>query len=180
VFQDVATGEDATALFCGTFSGRRPVLVRLHSECLTGDAFGSLRCDCGEQLQASLARLAAAGSGILIYLRQEGRGIGLADKVRAYALQDDGLDTVDANRALGLPVDGRQYSVAAAILRQLGVRRIRLLTNNPMKGRALRALGIQVVDRVPLEVTPNPLNYQYLLTKMVRMGHILSLAEPPC
>jgi 3,4-dihydroxy 2-butanone 4-phosphate synthase/GTP cyclohydrolase II len=104
----------------------------------------------------------------------------LADKVRAYALQDGGLDTVDANRALGLPVDGRQYRVAAGILRQLGVRRIRLLTNNPTKGRALRALGIQVVGRVPLEVTPNPLNYQYLLTKMVRMGHILTLAEPPC
>src|SRR5256885_408296 len=146
------------------------VLVRLHSECLTGDVLGSARCDCGIQLEASLRRLARARSGLLIYLHQEGRGIGLADKIRAYALQDRGLDTVDANTALGLPVDARDYSSAAAVLRQLGVQRVRLLTNNPAKRRALEEQGIEVAERVPLETAPTPVNLGYLRTKRDRMG----------
>jgi GTP cyclohydrolase II len=178
IYRQLETGEEATVLYCGSIEGRRPMLVRLHSECLTGDTLGSLRCDCGEQLDASLAMLAAHGRGILFYLKQEGRGIGLADKVRAYALQDEGLDTVDANRALGLPVDGRSYELAADILHHLGLNRIRLVTNNPTKRRALELLGIRVVERVPLEVKPNPVNHRYLRTKMERMGHMLNLPPP--
>jgi 3,4-dihydroxy 2-butanone 4-phosphate synthase / GTP cyclohydrolase II len=156
------------------------VLVRLHSECLTGDVLGSARCDCGIQLEASLRRLARARSGLLIYLHQEGRGIGLADKIRAYALQDRGLDTVDANTALGLPVDARDYSSAAAVLRHLGIQRVRLLTNNPAKRRALEEQGIEVAERVPLETAPTPVNLGYLRTKRDRMGHLLHLTVPPC
>ena len=156
------------------------VLVRLHSECLTGDVFGSARCDCGIQLEASLRRLARARSGVLIYLHQEGRGIGLADKIRAYALQDRGLDTVDANTALGLPIDAREYSSAAAVLRYLGISRVRLLTNNPTKRRALEEHDIKVVERVPVETPPTPVNLRYLRTKRDRMGHLLQLTPPPC
>jgi GTP cyclohydrolase II len=152
-------------------------LVRLHSECLTGDALGSLRCDCGEQLEASLEQIAEAGSGTLLYLRQEGRGIGLVNKIRAYALQDEGLDTVDANIALGFPVDGRDYSAAAAVLRSLGIEKVRLLTNNPAKCEALQMWGIEVRERVPLVVPPNPSNRVYLQTKAVRMGHLLDRFE---
>ncbi|HZS94079.1 MAG TPA: GTP cyclohydrolase II [Chloroflexota bacterium] len=151
-------------------------LVRLHSECFTGDALGSLRCDCGEQLDAALAQIARARRGILLYLHQEGRGIGLVNKIRAYALQDQGYDTVDANIALGLPVDGRDYGAAAAVLRFLGVRQVRLLTNNPDKCRALERHGIKVRRRVPLQIPPNPANDAYLRTKARRMGHILSWA----
>lgn len=149
-------------------------LVRLHSECLTGDTLGSLRCDCGEQLEASLEKIAETGSGTLLYLRQEGRGIGLVNKIRAYALQDGGLDTVDANIALGLPIDGRDYSAAAAVLRHLGLLKVRLLTNNPAKCEALQTRGIEVIERVPLVVAPNPVNRGYLQTKAARMGHLLS------
>lgn len=148
-------------------------LVRLHSECLTGDALGSLRCDCGEQLQAALARIAAAGSGVLLYLPQEGRGIGIANKIRAYALQDTGLDTVDANLRLGLPVDSREYASAAAVLREMGLRQVRLLTNNPLKVNALDENGVHVVERVALEVVPNDANAMYLHTKADRLGHLL-------
>jgi GTP cyclohydrolase II len=151
------------------------VLVRLHSECLTGDVLGSARCDCGSQLDVSLYRLARARSGLLLYLNQEGRGIGLVNKIRAYALQDQGFDTVDANRALGLPVDARDYGPAAAVLHHMGIRRVRLLTNNPSKRRALREHGIEVVQRVPLETLPNPTNLPYLRTKRDRMGHWLQL-----
>lgn len=165
------------ALVHGVITGGAPVLVRLHSECLTGDVLGSLRCDCGEQLEASLEALAAAPCGVLLYLRQEGRGIGLANKVRAYALQDSGLDTVDANTALGLPVDGREYGEAAAALRRLGVVHVRLLTNNPAKQHALERSGLTVVERVPLEVLPNPVNRKYLGAKARRMGHLLSLLD---
>lgn len=154
-----------------------PPLVRLHSECLTGDTFGSLRCDCGEQLSAALELIAETGHGILLYLRQEGRGIGLGNKVRAYALQDQGLDTVDANIALGLPVDGRDYRAAAAVLRFLGVSDLRLLTNNPAKARALELNGLRVVERVPLAIPPNPNNADYLATKVNRMGHLMRLDE---
>jgi len=150
-------------------------LVRLHSECLTGDVLGSMRCDCGEQLASSLELLAHAETGVLLYLRQEGRGIGLTNKIRAYALQDRGLDTVDANLALGLPVDRRDYAAAAAVLLHLGLDRVRLLTNNPLKQRALEVLGVEVVERVPLQVPPNPINQQYLRTKADRMGHLLAI-----
>ena len=169
-----ALGE-SLALIRGDLRPDVPSLVRLHSECLTGDVLGSLRCDCGQQLSAALELIAQAGSGVLLYLRQEGRGIGLANKIRAYALQDAGLDTVEANLALGLPIDGREYASAAAILRHLGVRQVRLLTNNPRKGHALEEHGITVVERVPLVVPPNPNNIRYLHTKAARMGHVLNL-----
>jgi GTP cyclohydrolase II len=151
-----------------------PPLVRLHSECLTGDVLGSLRCDCGQQLDAALQLIAQAPAGVVLYLPQEGRGIGLANKIRAYALQDQGLDTVDANLALGLPVDRRDYAAAAHVLRSLGLRQVRLLTNNPLKSAALELHGVQVVERVPLAVPPNPVNQGYLRTKADRMGHLLA------
>jgi GTP cyclohydrolase II len=165
---------EVLALMRGPLHGTVTPLVRLHSECLTGDVLGSLRCDCGQQLSAALGLIAAAGSGVLLYLPQEGRGIGLANKIRAYALQDTGLDTVDANLALGLPVDRREYASAAAILRELGVRQVRLLTNNPAKSAALEKHGVRVVERVPLAVPPNALNQHYLRTKADRMGHLLA------
>jgi GTP cyclohydrolase II len=177
VFRVVGTSAEAPALIYGDLSDPIPPLVRLHSECLTGDVLGSLRCDCGEQLDASLARIAESHSGILLYLRQEGRGIGLVDKVRAYALQDTGLDTVDANVALGLPVDRREYASAAAILSHLGAKEVRLLTNNPAKLRALERHGVSVVERVPLEVPPNASNVDYLRTKAARMGHLLAIDD---
>lgn len=153
-------------------TGERP-LVRVHSECLTGDAFGSMRCDCGPQLQASLKRFAESG-GILIYLRgHEGRGIGLANKMRAYALQDQGMDTVEANLALGLPEDGRDYLPAAQILRQLGHEQVRLLTNNPEKVLGLQRYGIEVIGTETLITPPNPFNTAYLQTKARKFGHFL-------
>ncbi len=169
------SGVEAVALVLGELSGSEPPLVRIHSECLTGEVFGSLRCDCREQLALAQARIEAAGRGVLIYLRQEGRGIGLVNKIRAYALQDRGLDTVDANVALGLPVDGRDYAAAAAVLRYLGVRDVRLLTNNPAKVLALQRHDVRVAERIPLEVAPNAVNDAYLKAKVERLGHILSL-----
>ena len=170
---DGAPGEVA-ALTRGELHGDALPLVRLHSECLTGDVLGSLRCDCGQQLSAALAMIAQASAGVLLYLPQEGRGIGLANKIRAYALQDEGLDTVDANLALGLPVDRREYASAAEILRFMGLRQVRLLTNNPSKSAALKRRGIQVVERVPLTVPPNSVNLQYLRTEADRMGHLFA------
>lgn len=178
IFRVDGTMVESPALIYGDLPHDRAPLVRLHSECLTGDVLGSLRCDCGEQLSASLERIAESGAGILLYLRQEGRGIGLINKIRAYALQDTGLDTVDANLALGLPVDAREYASAAAILRHLGLGRIRLLTNNPAKLLALQRHGISVVERVPLDVTPNSANRVYLRTKAMRMGHLLERVGP--
>jgi len=175
VFEIDGTPGEAVALMQGPLDGNTIPLVRLHSECLTGDVLGSLRCDCGEQLDEALALIASADSGVLLYLHQEGRGIGLANKIRAYALQDQGLDTVDANLALGLPVDRREYASAAEILRHLGLRQVRLLTNNPLKSAALERHGIQVVERVPLAVRPNSVNQRYLRTKADRMGHLLAL-----
>ena len=168
------TPGEAVALMRGPLHGDVIPLVRLHSECLTGDVLGSLRCDCGQQLAAAMELIAEAASGVVLYLRQEGRGIGLANKIRAYALQDQGLDTVDANLALGLPVDQREYASAVGILRELGVRQVRLLTNNPLKSAALERHGIQVVERVPLAVPPNAVNSGYLRTKADRMGHLLA------
>jgi 3,4-dihydroxy 2-butanone 4-phosphate synthase/GTP cyclohydrolase II len=150
-----------------------PVMVRVHSECLTGDVFGSLRCECGEQLQTAMRVIAEEGKGALIYLRQEGRGIGLADKLRAYALQDKGLDTVEANEHLGLPPDRRDYGVGAQILRDLGLRRLRVMTNNPKKISRLEVYGIEVVEQLPIQITPNPINEKYLQTKKQKMGHLL-------
>ena len=160
------------ALLIGAPAGRPP-LVRVHSECLTGDAFGSLKCDCGPQLADALAAIAAAGWGILLYLRQEGRGIGLVNKLRAYALQDQGFDTVDANHRLGFDDDERSFAVAARMLEALGQREIRLLTNNPRKVDALAAEGIAVTERVPLQAVANPHNEAYLTTKRDRSGHQL-------
>jgi GTP cyclohydrolase II len=174
VFQVDGETTESLVLSHGALDGASPPLVRLHSECITGDVLGSLRCDCGEQLNASLALIAQEDAGVLLYLRQEGRGIGLANKIRAYALQDGGLDTVDANLALGLPVDRREYVSAAAILRHLGLRRVRLLTNNPHKQRALEQHGVHVAERVPLIMPPNHVNHDYLRTKADRMGHLLA------
>ena len=179
-FRSRIDGAEHLALIKRPF-GAAP-LVRLHSECLTGDALGSLRCDCGEQLRLSLRQIAEApDGGAVIYLRgQEGRGVGLFEKMRAYALQDTGLDTVEANLALGLPVDGRDYAVAGPILRALGLTRVRLLTNNPRKLEALQRLGVEVVERTPLLATPNPHNHAYLTAKRGRLGHDLpSLAPEP-
>ena len=153
------------------------VPVRMHSECLTGDAIGSLRCDCRDQLEASLRQLATMPHGILLYLRQEGRGIGLTNKIRAYELQDHGLDTVEANHALGFRDDERDYGIAAHMLATLGVRSVRLLTNNPRKIAGLEALGIRVTDRIPLVTPPNPHNEEYLRTKAVKSGHLIEDAE---
>lgn len=170
--------EQALILTRGDLTGEDPPLVRLHSECLTGEVLGSLRCDCGEQLASALGAIAREGRGVLIYLYQEGRGIGLVNKIRAYALQDHGLDTVEANLALGLPVDGRDYSGAAAIIRSLGISRVRLLTNNPDKCLGVERHDVQVVERVPLVVAGNPANLAYLQTKVARMGHVLDLSAP--
>ncbi len=150
-----------------------PAMVRVHSECLTGDVFGSMRCDCGEQLQAAMAMIAAEGRGALVYLRQEGRGIGLANKIRAYKLQDQGLDTVEANLALGLPADRRDYGTGAQILRDIGLSRVRILTNNPKKTSRLEVYGLEVVEQVPIEMPPNDDNRRYLETKKHKMGHDL-------
>jgi GTP cyclohydrolase II len=163
------------ALVMGSIMGQQDTLVRIHSECFTGDVLGSLRCDCGEQLGRAMAMIASEGKGVLIYLRQEGRGIGLLNKLRAYNLQDDGLDTVDANLFLGHQADERDYTVAACILRDLGIDSIRLLTNNPSKITALEALGITVAARVPVQGDVTPYNASYLHTKRLRMDHLLDV-----
>jgi GTP cyclohydrolase II len=165
--------KEHVALTLGVIDEGEPVLVRAHSECLTGDVLGSSRCDCGEQLADSLRLLQQQGRGILLYLRQEGRGIGLTKKITAYALQEQGLDTVEANLALGLPEDMRDYRVAAEMLLDLGVWRARLITNNPAKIEGLELYGIEVVERIPLRMSPNPSNVGYLRTKREKMGHIL-------
>lgn len=163
------------ALIMGEVGGKQHVLVRIHSECFTGDVLGSRRCDCGEQLHRSLKAIAEAGSGVLIYLRQEGRGIGLLDKLRAYNLQDQGFDTVEANLLLGHQPDERDYLVAADILEDMGVYSVRLLTNNPLKIRGLVELGIPVTARVPLQGEVHADNIEYLRTKVLRMQHLLRL-----
>jgi 3,4-dihydroxy 2-butanone 4-phosphate synthase / GTP cyclohydrolase II len=173
---DARDHKEHVALTLGALDGGGPVLVRAHSECLTGDVFGSSRCDCGEQLDESLRFLQEQGRGVLLYLRQEGRGIGLAKKISAYALQEQGLDTVEANHALGLPEDMRDYRVAAEMLLDLGVRKARLLTNNPAKVEGLQRYGVEVVERLPLGISPNPSNLGYLRTKREKMGHLFPMA----
>jgi len=171
-FEHTITGETHLALVFGAPNGNLP-LVRLHSECLTGDALGSQRCDCGAQLATAQRQIAAAGYGAIVYLRQEGRGIGLLNKLRAYALQDQGFDTVEANHQLGLPADARDYAIAAQILRCLSMKQVRLLTNNPAKITGLERYGIAVRERVPLHVAANPANRRYLATKRDKLGHLL-------
>jgi 3,4-dihydroxy 2-butanone 4-phosphate synthase / GTP cyclohydrolase II len=174
-FQSLVTGVEHVALVLGDPREGAP-LVRVHSECLTGDAFGSLRCDCGVQLDVALERIAAEGSGVLVYLRgHEGRGIGLGPKLRAYELQDQGLDTVEANERLGFPADGRQYGIGAQILTDLGVTRMRLMTNNRAKYQGLAGYGLEIVERVPLTTPPTPQNVHYLAAKQQKLGHLLEL-----
>ncbi len=172
-FVEEESGKEHLALVLGEVDDGEPVLARVHSECLTGDALFSMRCDCGPQLEAAMHRIGEAGRGVIVYLRQEGRGIGLINKLRAYALQDQGADTVEANEALGFLPDARDYAVAAAILEELGVKRLRLMTNNPEKIRALREQGLEVVERVPHRVAANPHNKRYLETKALKFGHMV-------
>lgn len=163
------------ALVMGDISGEEPVLVRVHSECLTGDVFGSMRCDCGEQLAFAMQRIAEEGRGVLLYMRQEGRGIGFHNKLRAYALQDNGLDTVEANVSLGFAPDLRDYGIGAQILVDLGLHEIRFLTNNPKKIIGFQGYGLEVVEQIPIIATPNPYNIRYLETKKNKMGHLLEI-----
>ena len=174
VFADADSGDEHLALTMGDIDGGQPPLVRVHSECLTGDALGSLRCDCGSQRDAALERIAAEGRGVLLYLRQEGRGIGLVNKLKAYALQDRGADTVEANERLGFDADLRNYSVGAQMLRALGVRALRLLTNNPAKLAALEHFGLKVTERIAIRAGVNPHNRGYLATKAEKLGHLLT------
>ena len=171
-FQEPDSGQEHIALSMGEINNGQPVLMRVHSECLTGDGFGSLRCDCGPQLEAAMQNIASEGRGVILYLRQEGRGIGLVNKVRAYALQDKGADTVEANEQLGFAPDLREYGMCDAMLKHLGVSMVRLMTNNPLKVAALEQHGIKVVERVPLLTGRNPHNDQYLDTKEEKMGHL--------
>jgi 3,4-dihydroxy 2-butanone 4-phosphate synthase/GTP cyclohydrolase II len=172
-YEDVITGATHVALCWGDVADGEPVLVRVHSECLTGDVFGSARCDCRAQLQRAMTIIGDAGRGVLVYLRQEGRGIGLLDKLRAYALQDRGLDTVEANQHLGLPVDKRDYGIGQQILADLGVQRLRVLTNNPRKYFGLAGYGLEVVDQVPLVTPATSHNRRYLEAKRAKLGHLL-------
>ncbi len=180
LYRSTTDQKEHLVLVKGDITGTEPVLVRVHSECLTGDVFGSLRCDCNEQLNAALAIVEKAGAGVVVYMRQEGRGIGLMNKLKAYQLQDDGLDTVEANEELGFRADLRDYGIGAQILRDLGVTRMRLLTNNPKKVVGLQGYGLDIVERVPLEMNPNAVNERYLRTKRDKLGHlILRAGEPP-
>ena len=168
-------GKEHSLLYTGNISNDNPPLIRIHSECLTGDAFGSMKCDCGPQLKAAMQKIQEEGNGAIVYLRQEGRGIGLHSKIQAYALQDQGYDTLDANLALGLPADARTYGIAARMLKEAGVRKVRMMTNNPLKVRGLEENGIDVEFRLPHMSGVSVQNIDYLRTKNERMGHMLEL-----
>ena len=172
-FEDEATGKEHVALVCGDISGEQPVLCRLHSECLTGDCLFSLRCDCGPQLQYAMQTIGEAGRGVILYLRQEGRGIGLLNKIRAYELQDGGADTVEANEQLGFAADGREYEICKPMLEHLGLSSLRLLTNNPAKISAVESMGFAVDEIVPVKTGANAHNENYLQVKVDKMGHLL-------
>ena len=171
-FEDLVTGKEHVVLSMGDLSADEPVLARVHSECLTGDALFSLRCDCGPQLQYAMQKIAEEGRGMILYLRQEGRGIGLLNKIRAYSLQDQGADTVEANVKLGFEPDGREYDICKPMLEHFGVQSLRLMTNNPRKVDALQSLGINVVERLPIETGQNSHNESYLAVKMSKLGHL--------
>jgi 3,4-dihydroxy 2-butanone 4-phosphate synthase/GTP cyclohydrolase II len=176
VFESLLDGVEHMAFVRGDIAGQDDVLVRVHSECLTGDVFGSMRCDCGLQLDAALGRIAAEGRGVVVYLRgHEGRGIGLGHKLRAYRLQDQGRDTVEANEDLGFPADSREYGIGSQMLVDLGVTTMRVMTNNPAKYGGLEGFGLEIVERVPLEIVPNAENIAYLRTKQEKLGHLLDL-----
>lgn len=176
-YKSKITNENHLALVKGAIDDGEPVLVRVHSECLTGDVFGSLRCDCGEQLDIAMRRIADEGRGVLLYMRQEGRGIGLYNKMKAYSLQDQGLDTVEANQALGFDADLRDYGTGAEILVDLGIKKLRLLTNNPQKISGLEGFGLELVERIPIQPVCNARNMKYMKTKKEKMGHMLSFGD---
>ncbi|HEX2868879.1 MAG TPA: bifunctional 3,4-dihydroxy-2-butanone-4-phosphate synthase/GTP cyclohydrolase II [Ignavibacteriales bacterium] len=177
VYRSLLDNKEHVALVKGKIDPEKPILVRVHSECLTGDVFQSLRCDCHDQLHAAIEKIEAEGQGVLVYMRQEGRGIGLANKIRAYVLQDNGRDTVEANEDLGFKADLRDYGIGAQILLDLGVRKMKLLTNNPKKIIGLKGYGLEIVERVPLEIVPNEKNRKYLQTKRDKLGHLIMLND---
>ncbi|MFW5973134.1 MAG: GTP cyclohydrolase II, partial [Bacteroidota bacterium] len=172
-YEDTLTGDTHLALVKGEWTEDDPVLVRVHSQCVTGDIFGSKRCDCGDQLAYAMIQVEREGRGAVLYMKQEGRGIGLINKLRAYKLQEEGMDTVEANEALGFKMDHRDYGIGCQMLRDLGIRKLRLMTNNPTKRVGLSGYGLEIVDRVPVEIPPNDINERYLLTKRDRMGHLI-------
>lgn len=176
-FEDTENDKEHVVLTLGDVGNGEPVLMRVHSECLTGDALFSMRCDCGSQLQAALQKIAEEGRGALLYLRQEGRGIGLLNKIKAYKLQDAGADTVEANEQLGFGADMRDYSICNPMLKHLGIEKVRLMTNNPRKVNALTEQGINVVERIPLRTGQNPHNAHYLATKAGKLGHLMSSSD---